>query len=189
MGYGIITGSDGVPKTVPSVAGGICQVATTAFQAAFWSGMEITNRNWHLYWIPNYGNGTGGLQGLDATVDADYDLDFTWVNPTDNWVAVRSYTDGANHHVEIWGTNQNWTVEVDEPVITNVVPADKETVHREANPEVQPGQEVNVETARDGFNAAIHRVVKDADGQVISDRTFESYYQPSRNVVLVAPGE
>ncbi|CAN5308776.1 hypothetical protein BH23CHL1_BH23CHL1_21880 [soil metagenome] len=189
MGYGIITGSDGVPKTVPSVAGGICQVATTAFQAAFWSGMEITNRNWHLYWIPNYGNGTGGLQGLDATVDADYDLDSNWVNPTDNWVAVRSYTDGSRHHVEIWGTNQNWTVEVDEPVITNVVAADKNTVHREESPDIEPGQEVHVETARDGFNASIHRVVKDASGQVINDRTFDSYYQPSRNVVLVAPGE
>lgn len=189
MGYGIITGSDGVPKTIPSVAGGICQVATTAFQAAFWAGMEIGNRNWHLYWIPAYGSGTGGLQGLDATVDPDYGLDFTWVNPTDKWVAVRSYTDGANHHVEIWGANQNWTVEVDEPVITNVVPADKDTIRREENPEIQPGQEVRVEVARDGFNASIHRVVKDGNGQVISDRTFDSYYQPSRNVVLVAPGE
>lgn len=189
MGYGIIIGADGVPRTVPSVAGGICQVATTTFQASFWSGMEITNRNWHLYWIPNYGSGTGGLQGLDATVDPDYGLDFNWINPTDKWVAVRSYTDGSYHHVEIWGTNQNWSVEVAEPVITNVVTADKETVHREENPEIQPGQEVAVETARDGFNASIHRVVKDGNGQVVSDRTFDSYYQPSRNVILVAPGE
>lgn len=189
MGYGIIIGADGVPQTVPSVAGGICQVATTVFQSAFWSGMEITNRNWHLYWIPNYGSGTGGLQGLDATVDPDYGLDFNWVNPTDKWVAVRSYTDGSYHHVEIWGTNQNWTVEVDQPVITNVVQADKTTIHREENPEIKPGEEVRVETAEDGFNAAIHRVVKDANGQVISDHTFNSYYQPSRNLILVAPGE
>ncbi len=189
MGFGIITGDDGVPKTVPSVAGGICQVATTVFQAAFWAGMEIGNRNWHLYWIPAYGNGTGGLQGLDATVDPDYGLDFTFHNPTDKWIAVRSYTDGANHHVEIWGTNQNWTVQVDQPVITNVVAADTATVHREESPEIQPGQEVRVEVARDGFNASIHRVVKDGNGKVVSDRTFDSYYQPSRNVILVAPGE
>ena len=189
MGYGIIIGANGIPQTVPSVAGGICQVSTTVFQAAFWAGMEITNRNWHLYWIPNYGNGQGGLKGLDATVDPDYDLDFNFVNPTDQWIAIRSYTDGAYHWVEIWGTNQGWTVEVDGPHITNEVPADKNTVHREESPEIQPGQEVYVEVARDGFSASIHRIVKDKDGNVINDDTFNSYYQPSRNVILVAPGE
>lgn len=188
MGYGIIVGSDGIPQTVPSVAGGICLVSTTVFQAAFWSGMDITNRNWHLYWIPDYGEGLGGLQGLDATVDTDWGLDFNFVNTTDSWIAIRSYTDGAYHTVEIWGTNQGWTVDVADPVITNVVEADKEKVHREESPEMQPGQEVWVETARDGFAAAIHRVVKDRDGNVLNDRVFNSYYQPSRNVVLVAPG-
>lgn len=189
MGYGIITGSDGVPQTVPSVAGGICQVATTVFQASFWSGMDIGTRNWHLYWIPAYGEGPGGLKGLDATVDTDYDLDFTFVNPTNHWIAVRSYTDGSHHTVEIWGTDEGWDIEVDDPVITNVIEADKDTVHREENPEIQPGQEVRVETAQDGFSASIHRVVRDGNGKVIDDRTFNSYYQPSRNVVLVAPGE
>jgi vancomycin resistance protein YoaR len=189
MGFGIITGADGVPQTVPSVAGGICLVSTTVFQAAFWAGTEITNRNWHLYWIPDYGEGLGGLKGLDATVDTDWGLDFNFVNTTDQWMAVRSWTDGAYHTVELWGTSQGWTVEVADPVISNVVPADKETVHREESPEVQPGQEIYVETARDGFSAAIHRVVKDRDGNIINDRTFNSYYHPSRNVILVAPGE
>lgn len=184
MGYGIITGSDGVAKTVPSVAGGICQVATTTFQAAFWAGMEIGNRNWHLYWIPSYGEGIGGMKGLDATVDPDYDLDFTFNNPTDKWIAVQAYADGAYITVEVWGVNQNWTVDVDEPVITNAVAADTETVYHETSDELEPGQEVRVEVARDGFSAAIHRVVKDGNGQVVSDRTFESYYQPSRNVIL-----
>ena len=189
MGFGIITGADGVPRTVPSVAGGICQVATTVFQASFWAGMEMTNRSWHLYWIPAYGEGVGGLKGLDATVDADYNLDFNFVNTTDNWIAIRSYTDGVNHTVEVWGTDQGWSIEVNGPEITNVVPADKETVYREENPEIEPGQEVRVEVARDGFSASIQRIVKNRDGQVISDQTFNSYYQASRNVVLVAPGE
>ncbi len=75
MGYGIVI-KGGEILTVPSVAGGICQVATTVFQAAFWAGMPIETRSWHLYWIPRYGNGSGGLTGLDATVDPDFGLDF-----------------------------------------------------------------------------------------------------------------
>lgn len=189
MGYGIIIGADGVPRTVPSVAGGICLVSTTVFQAAFWTGVDITNRSWHLYWIPAYGEGVGGLKGLDATVDADYGLDFNFVNTTDNWLAIRSWTDGEYHTVQLWGTSQGWTVEVGEPQISNIVEADQTTVHREENPDMNPGQEVWVETAGDGFSATIHRIVKDRDGNVIAERDFYSYYQPSRNVILVAPGE
>ncbi|MFW6074524.1 MAG: hypothetical protein ACOC9Y_02950, partial [Chloroflexota bacterium] len=52
-----------------------------------------------------------------------------------------------------------------------------------------PGNEVWVESAQDGFDAAIHRVVKDSDGEIIDEHTFRSTYVPARNVVLVAPGE
>ena len=41
--------------TVSSVAGGICQVSTMLFQAAYRVGLPIEERNWHLYWIPGYG--------------------------------------------------------------------------------------------------------------------------------------
>ena len=186
MGYGIVI-EGGQVLTVPSVAGGICQVATTAFQAAFWAGMPIETRSWHLYWIPRYGNGSGGLTGLDATVDPDYDLDFEFVNPTDQWLAVTAHADGQNITIEVWGVSQGWTVEVADPVITNVVEASSEIVRRE-DPDLPAGREVWVEHAQDGFSASIHRVVKDAEGNVLLDTTFDSYYQPARNLILVGVG-
>ncbi len=189
MGYGIISDANGTPQTVPSVAGGICQVATTVFQAAFWAGMPITNRSWHMYWIPKYGNGPGGLTGLDATVDPDYGLDFNFYNPTDDWLAISAYADGEWIHIELWGSPQGWTIDVGEPNVYNEVKADKETIYRQEDPSMNPGQSLWVEDARDGFSVSIHRVVKNAEGAVIDDNVFESYYLPARNVVLVAPGE
>ncbi|HMM40711.1 MAG TPA: VanW family protein [Thermomicrobiales bacterium] len=186
VGFGIVAGENGVPRTVPSVAGGICQVSTTVFQAAFWAGMPIGTRNWHLYWIPNYGNGPGGLTGLDATVEPDYGLDFTFYNPTDSWLAVRAVADGEWLTVELWGTSQGWQVQADDPVISNVVKADPTMVYQQSD-QLGPGEQIFVEHAEDGFSAAIHRVVKDKDGNVIDDTTFNSYYQPSRNVTLVGP--
>ncbi len=186
VGFGIVAGENGVPRTVPSVAGGICQVSTTVFQSAFWAGMPIGTRNWHLYWIPNYGNGPGGLTGLDATVDPDYGLDFTFYNPTDSWLAIRAVADGEWLTVELWGTSQGWQVQVDDPVISNVVRADPTMVYQPSD-QLGPGEQIYVEHAEDGFSAAIHRVVKDKDGNVIDDTTFNSYYQPSRNVTLVGP--
>ncbi|RIK45246.1 MAG: hypothetical protein DCC58_07060 [Chloroflexi bacterium] len=186
MGFGIIAGTDGTPRTVPSVAGGICQVATTVFQSAFWAGMPIGTRNWHLYWIPNYGTGPGGMTGLDATVDPDYGLDFTFDNPTSDWLAIRAVADGEWITVEIWGTDQGWQVHADDPVITNVVKADT-TMRRQFSDQLEPGQEIVVEHAEDGFTATIHRVVT-KDGVTISESTFTSYYLPSSNVTLVGPG-
>lgn len=187
VGFGIVAGEDGLPRTVPSIAGGICQVATTAFQAAFWSGMPIGARNWHLYWIPAYGSGPGGLKGLDATVDPDYGPDFTFHNPTDQWLAVNAVADGEWLTVELWGTSQGWTVQVDDPEIYNVIKADPTPV-RQPSDHLEPGQEVVAEHAEDGFAADIHRTVVDADGNVVDDITLTSYYRPSRNVTLVGPG-
>lgn len=186
IGFGIVANQDGVPTTVPSVAGGICQVATTVFQAAWWSGMPIGTRSWHSYWIPNYGSGPGGLKGLDATVDPDYGLDFTFHNPTEQWLGIRAVADGEWLTVEVWGTNQGWTVTVSDPQITNVVKADQ-SQHRQMSDLLEPGQEVNVEHAEDGFTATHHRVVMKGD-QLIDEVYLTSYYAPSRNVTLVGRG-
>ncbi|CAN5692593.1 hypothetical protein BH23CHL2_BH23CHL2_12920 [soil metagenome] len=185
MGYGIVA-EGGEILTVPSIAGGICQVATTVFQAAFWAGMPIETRTWHMYWIPRYGSGPGGLTGLDATVDPDYGLDFEFSNPTDQWLAVTAWANGENLTIEVWGLDQGWSVEVGDPVITNVIEADHTIVRRE-DPSLDPGQEVRVEQAQDGFSASIHRVVTDAEGNVLLDTTFDSSYLPARNVILVGP--
>jgi len=51
--------------TVPSVAGGICQVATTLFQPCS-GGLSARGALLHLYWIRLR---VAWLVGLDATVD------------------------------------------------------------------------------------------------------------------------
>ena len=181
-GYGIYI-TNGTVSTIPSVGGGICQVATTVFQTAFWAGMPIEQRSWHLYWIPRYGAGEGGMRGLDATVDDAYGLDMLFKNASDNWIAVKAGFDGSDLKFELWGTNTGWDVQVDAPVITNVVPASQEMVYEEST-ELPRGTSAFVERAEDGFDAAIRRVVR-KDGQIIEETTFYSSYVPARNTTLV----
>ena len=100
-----ITSSGDQHKTVPSVAGGICQVATTLFQPVFWSGYQIEERHWHLYWIPAYTS--RGVPGLDATVDEEVGLDFQFVNNTENFLLIESRADDANVTFELYGTKPN----------------------------------------------------------------------------------
>lgn len=183
-GYGIVL-TNGAVQTVPSVGGGICQVATTVFHAAFRSGLPIGERNWHFYWIPTYGQAPSGLTGLDATVDEDYGLDFTFRNTTGNWLAVETSFDGANMSIALRGTSPGWEVKVAGPTISNVKTADPKPVER-VDASLAPGRRVQVETARDGMDVSITRTVV-RGGQVVDQRTFNSHYEPSQNVTLVGP--
>lgn len=186
VGYGIVGASNGSVSTVPSVGGGICQVSTTTFQAVFWSGMPIVERNWHFYWIPLYGQPPSGLTGLDATVDTDVGLDFKFKNTSPNWLAIVASADGSTVRVELKGTKTGWTVNVDPPVVTNKVSADSQMVKQETN-QLPAGQSLLVEHAEDGFDVAIHRVVSNG-GTVLDDVTLRSHYVPSANVTLVGTG-
>ncbi|HET9015910.1 MAG TPA: VanW family protein, partial [Thermomicrobiaceae bacterium] len=186
LGYGIVatSGPNGV-ATVPSVGGGICQVSTTLFQAAFWAGMPIVERHYHYYWIASYGQPPAGMKGLDATVDTDAGLDFKFKNPTSDWLAIVATANGSTVHFGLWGTKQNWQVKVDGPVITNVVKADQ-TMQYQPSSQLAPGTTLYLEAAGDGFDASIHRQVID-NGKVIDDLTLNSHYVPSANITLVGP--
>ena len=56
---------------LPSIGGGVCQVATTVFDAAFYAALPIKSRVNHAWYISHY------AMGMDATVaDGGPDLVF-----------------------------------------------------------------------------------------------------------------
>ncbi|HEU5424983.1 MAG TPA: peptidoglycan binding domain-containing protein, partial [Nitrolancea sp.] len=185
LGYGIAT-TNGSVTTVPSVGGGICQVATTLFHAAWWAGMPIVDRSWHLYWIPNYGVAPDGVTGLDATVDTDAGLDFKFKNTSGNWIAVVASADGSWVRFSLWGVDPHWKVESADPVITNVVKADT-TMKYEQGDSLPKGESILLEHAEDGFDVTLHRQVFSGD-KLIDDLTLKSHYVPSENITLVGTG-
>src|SRR6202011_4612206 len=110
-GFGLTTGGQaGGVHTVPSVAGGICQVATTLFQPVFWAGYQLEERYWHLYWIPAYTS--RGVVGLDVTVDGDAGLDFKWTNTTKDYVLIQASADDQNIYFGLYGKKPNWQGQV-----------------------------------------------------------------------------
>lgn len=184
IAFGIMSDGNRDHKTVPSVAGGICQVATTLFQPVFWSGYQIEERHWHLYWIPNYSS--NGVVGLDATVDEEVGLDLQFVNNSSSFLLIQARTDSSSVTFELYGTKPRWQVSVDGPKITDQKPADPAPV-TEREPSLPEGQRYQVESAREGFTASFVRTVTAADGPPRVLR-LESKYVPSRNVTLVGTG-
>ena len=66
------------------LGGGVCQVSTTVFNAAYEAGLKITERTNHALYISHY------PQGRDATVNYP-DVDLKFVNDTPRWLLLRTY--------------------------------------------------------------------------------------------------
>ena len=182
LGWGIAN-AGGSARTVPAVAGGICQVATTLFHSVFWAGYQIEERNTHLYWIPSYT--TRGIVGLDATVDEDAELDFSFYNNTDSYLLIQAWTEGASVVFGLYGTKPNWTVKVTPGERTDVVEASKDQVIQD-EPSLPLGQRLAVEGAQDGFKITnVRTVTRGNDSRTLR---LSSLYRPSRNVTVVGTG-
>lgn len=193
-GLGIVADGAGGITTAPVVGGGICQVSTTIFQSAFWAGLQIVERTQHPYWINSYGEPPKGMKGLDAMVNVETDpnadaitLDLVFKNTTDDWIAVVMTADGENITSRILGTATGWSVEVDGPEIDNIKAPDAETIYQDS-PELAPGEERQVETAQEGFDATVTRRVLDGDGTLVETYSVTSTYGPAYNRILRGTG-
>jgi vancomycin resistance protein YoaR len=187
-GLGIVDNGNGGFTTAPVVGGGICQVSTTLYQAAFWAGLPIVERHQHPYYLRTYGEAVSGLPGLDAMVniEPDWRLDLKFKNTTGRWIAVTLVPDGAMVYARIVGTDPGWDVVVPEPTIENEVKAPTQMFYTDS-PELPAGQERVVESAQDGFDVRIDRTVLD-DGKVILEDAVFSSFAPSRNTTLRGTG-
>jgi vancomycin resistance protein YoaR len=185
MGWAILVQA-GNATTIPSEAGGICQVVTTLFHPVFHAGLPIVERRGHSYWISTYGKPPLGMQGLDATVSPPW-TDFRFRNTTGNWLLIRAKGDTKTLKVELWGTNPGWRVEIDQPIITDVVKTDRRP-QRQVSDKLPAGREVQVEFAQDGFTSDIYRRVFDRNGKKIDDYHAKSTYLPSHNTFVMGIG-
>jgi vancomycin resistance protein YoaR len=180
VGWGIAAIGDGGHATVPSVAGGICQVATTLLHPVFWAGYQIEERHNHLYWIPSYTS--RNMVGLDATVDEDSGLDFRFVNSSPDYLLIQTATDDSAVAISLYGTKPQWTVKVEGPTITNWKTASRDLV-RWPEPSLPWGQSQQVESAGNGFDVAITRSV--SDGGSVRPLNLRTHYEPSQNLIVV----
>ncbi len=168
-------------RTAVGIGGGVCQVSTTLYRAAFFAGLPILERWNHGYIVSWYGE-----PGLDATVYSPY-VDFKFKNTTDAYLLVQPIVDTQRGVLtfRLWGTKPDWTVEVSDPVREDVQEPPP-PVYRE-DPTLPKGTIRQVEWAKPGMTVRITRTVRRGD-KIIERKEFVSRYQPWRAVYLYGPG-
>ncbi len=96
-------------KTTPEYGGGLCQVSTTTFRAAVYSGLPITERYPHAFPVVYY-----APQGFDATIYPPHP-DFRFINNTPGYLLIQTKIEGSELFFEFYGTDDGRKVEVDGP--------------------------------------------------------------------------
>lgn len=98
-------------KTEPEFGGGICQVSSTVFRAAIYSGLKITERRNHSYAVQYY-----KPYGMDATIYIPKP-DFKFQNNTKHSIMMQSVIEGDNLTFRFFGTKDGRETTVDGPHI------------------------------------------------------------------------
>ncbi len=173
------------------IGGGICQVSTTVFRAALMAGMPIAEWWPHAQRISFYERDGWG-PGYDASIlqpDADpfSGGDFKFDNPTDSWLLIESYVDGAHVIVKIYGPDTQWDVQVGDAVTSDPILPDGDI--EVVNPDMEAGCVVHTELPLDGLAVSFTRTVSDAKGEVLREGTFETLFKSNGNVFVVSPDQ
>ena len=176
-------------QTITGVGGGVCQVSTTLFRAAFFAGFPINERHAHAYRVSYYEQKSNGskdsrLAGLDATVFVPL-VDFKFTNDTPYWLLMETSVDGYSLTWKFYSTSDGRTVSWDTTGPTNIVPAPDPQYNE--NPDLAKGVINQVDWAADGADITVTRVVY-LDGQIHIQDEFQTQYQPWRAVYEYGPG-
>jgi vancomycin resistance protein YoaR len=157
------------------LGGGVCQVSTTVFNAAYEAGLNITQRTNHALYISHY------PQGRDATVNYP-DVDLKFVNDTDHWILVRTYVGSYSLDVELYGAPLH------RRVVSETRPLEETggaPLQRVPDPTIFVGSTVVEESGEPSRATSVRRRVYTANGKVLYDNTWYSSYRGEPRVVHV----
>ena len=164
-------------KHEDQLGGGICQVATCVYNAACFSGLGIMRRTNHEFYIAAYDD--DGF--ADATVSWEQP-DLVWVNDLASYVMITADVTDEDVVVSFWGTKDGRTVECNRG---EWKAGDKYATIREVDDSLPAGTEEITQGGVDGRSIVIRYLVKDKDGNVLHDVTFNSDYSAQNEIISV----
>jgi vancomycin resistance protein YoaR len=164
-GYLEAKGIVGPGKLEDVFGGGICQVSTTIFNAAFFAGLEITERRNHSIYIDHY------PKGRDATV-SDVSPNLRFVNDTDHYIWIRGVSDGIETTFNIYGTDDGRRVTYTTSDFYNITPRSVVTV---TDPSLGTGTSTVNHDGQDGKQCLVTRTITWPDGTKKVDKFVSTY--------------
>lgn len=159
------------------VGGGICQVATTVFNAVYEAGLPVVSRTNHSLYIASY------PAGRDAAVSWPY-LDLKWSNDSQSDILLlMSYTD-TTVTATLYGVPLGYSVASE---VGDWVEGEKYETRTEVDESLAPGTSYVKTAGSDGRTISVIRTVTDSEGNVVREDRFDSEYDPITEVIVKGP--
>ena len=172
--------------TVTGIGGGICQVSTTMFRAAYNGGYAVTERNSHGYRVGYY-EYAGAGPGLDAAIWQP-EVDLRFQNNTPYHLLIESAFLGAQDALQFRiYSSPHWRTVIEPPIIRDIVPAPPDAYIEAADLAV--GQMRQIDYSADGADVWVYRNVYDTAGSLIKRDHVFTRFQPWQAVFEVGPGD
>jgi vancomycin resistance protein YoaR len=159
---------------IPSIGGGVCQVATTVFDAAFYGGYPVLERTNHSFYISHY------AMGMDATVSwGGPDLRFR--NDSAYGILIKTAASSSNMTVTFYSTDRGISVSKETGTPHDQTPAKPRYI---LNPALGGKQSSQKSSGEGGFTVSVQRVVR-RHGKVVRRDSFTSVYTPDPILYVV----
>lgn len=162
-------------EITPSTGGGVCQIATTVYNAALLAGLPILERRHHSMPV------TYAAPGRDATVYwGQSDLRFR--NNTGAALVLLASMDGDRVYVRLIGKRDaKKKVKIDRSGISSL----PFTTVEKPDPTLEVGKKKVEEKGRTGIRVTVTRIITQPDGTEDREVLHTDTYQPYKQVVLV----
>jgi vancomycin resistance protein YoaR len=156
------------------VGGGVSQVATTVFNAAWEAGIKIAERHAHALYISRYPT------GRDATLNYP-DVDLKIQNDTGRWMAVEASYDESGIIVRLLGSGPERRVE---SIPGELEDTGKPPVEREPDPDLYVGERFVEFYGEPSREVSVQRIVYRGD-EVLYRETWNTAYRAEPKIVHV----
>lgn len=165
-------------QVVDGLAGGICQISSTLYNAVLLANLEITERRNHSYttsYVP---------AGRDATVVYGTQ-DFKFKNSRTYPIKIEANVANGIAEFKIHGIKEEIEYEIKIiPVTTQTIPYQTEFV---PDPALVPGQQVVTQAGHSGYKVTTY-IEKRLAGAVISKEVLSNdTYNPMKTVINIGP--
>lgn len=185
-GYRLPPSDSTQPITVATsiVDGGITQVSSTLFQAVFWAGLKIVDRQPHVVWLDRFSAGSTSQRGLDSYVSYG-STDLRFENNSGDWIRLDAAAQPGNITISIFGADPGWSVNPSVSAPANLIQPNPTPVLR-TDPTVPAGQQFTVLPPLPGFDVSVQRTV--TRGGIVIDRYgVQEHYQAQTAIISVGP--
>ena len=165
-------------QVVDGLAGGICQISSTLYNAAVKANLEITERRNHSFTTSYI------RAGQDATVVYGVS-DLKFKNTRTYPIKISSSVNSGIADFKINGIKEEVEYDISlSPVTTGTIPYGTQTI---PDPTLAPGQQVVVQRGASGLRVTTYKDTK-LDGKLVSREVFTTdTYSPMQNIIRVGP--